>query len=471
MNSDIPAQKRYGQSSTDVFPLAKQTVQELNDSLLYITTPERKGKTWGPVASGTQDKPDLLIVYLERDTEGELRLASALGDDEDWEKDGGSSDEPSQADSGGRFYNGQSSFESRTKSLIEATQLRPELMQDDAFLRVFVISTIDKGRKQVLFDRRYGVNAFLNAQERWIAGARNTPSIEVFVPLGKGKKARQYRGFVPTPIAVLRSLRQQWIREGTMSQTVPGVDLRRIYNLLLDEKANREAMWMLERILPLSQVLVTAAGKPYIEQKKSGETRVLHQVGAALSVDARRTLLTVVALYGILLHRLGRLKENYMEGRDYLLGQFLQCADELHLLYCEHVRNGNVPPQLIGNAAVPMALENPAKAVEVLSARVPIYYAWLTQKAYAKIRPADDKTQRTFAEMNETEQGIVKAKALRRRLGELSAELKGKLDAPVSLTGRAELLLGYLARELKTYDSPSSRPEIIPSLVISGENA
>jgi len=161
-----------------------------------------------------------------------------------------------------------------------------------------------------------------------------------------------------------------------------------------------------------------------------------------------------------------------MEGRDYLLGQFLQCADELHLLYCEHVRGGSVPPQLIGNAAMPMALENPAKAVEVLGARVPVYFAWLTQKASAKVRPADDGvTQRKFSDMNDAEKSTLRAKSISRRLGELSAELKGKLDTPVSLTGRAELLLGYLAREPKTYDSSEDQSVFASLPIATGENA
>lgn len=482
MNADIPAQTRYGKNSTDVFPVAKKTVQELNDSLLHITTPERKGKTWGPVASGTRDKPDLLIVYIEKDTEGDLRLASMLGDDEDWEEDVGSSDEPNHEDSGTRLNKGQSSFESRTKNLIDAIQLKPELMQNDAFLRVFVISTIDKGRKQVLFDRRYSVYALLRAQARWIKGSRNVPPITIQLPQGKGRKARLYCGYVPSPVAVLKSLRQQWMRRGSTGkeagtsrwhpQTVIGIDLRRIYNLLLEDDAGREAMWMLERLLPLSKVLLMGAGRPSIYQdKKSGQMTASANIGAELPVEARRQVLIVVAIYGILLHRLGRNKENYMEGRDYLLGQFLQCADELHLLYCEQVRNGSVPPQLIGNAALPMALENPAKALEVLCARVPVYIAWLTQRASAKIRDADDGTLRTFAEMNEMEKSAVRAKSLRRRLGEISAELNGKLDAPVSLTGRAELLLGYLAREPKTDGPPESLPEFDPTLATTGEKS
>jgi hypothetical protein len=328
---------------------------------------------------------------------------------------------------------------------------------------------IDKGRKQVLFDQRYSISSLLRAQERWIAGSRNVPPITISVPQGKGKRARLYSEHVPTPVAVLKSLRQQWIREGTMNQTVPGVDLRRVYSLLLEESAEREAMWMLERLLPLSQVLLIGAGRPYTDQKKTGEVHTL-QAGAGLPVEARRPLLTVIALYGILLHRLGRYKENYMEGRDYLLGQFLQCADELHLVYCEHVRGGNVPPQLIGNAAMPMALENPSKALEVLGARVPVYFAWLTQKANST-----GVSSKTGGELNEEEMTALKKKAkwLSRRLADLSARLHGQLTAPVSLTGRAELLLGYLAREPRT-DSPSAPHSISDrdaQLTAIGENA
>lgn len=159
-----------------------------------------------------------------------------------------------------------------------------------------------------------------------------------------------------------------------------------------------------------------------------------------------------------------------MEGRDYLLGQFLQCADELHLVYCEHVRGGNVPPQLIGNAAMPMALENPSKALEVLGARVPVYFAWLTQKANST-----GVSSKTGGELNEEEMTALKKKAkwLSRRLADLSARLHGQLTAPVSLTGRAELLLGYLAREPRT-DSPSAPHSISDrdaQLTAIGENA
>lgn len=115
-----------------------------------------------------------------------------------------------------------------------------------------------------------------------------------------------------------------------------------------------------------------------------------------------------------------------MESRDYLLGQFLQFADLLHRLYCKHVRKGQFPPQLIGNAAISMALQSPKRAISVLSGRIPIYIAWA------------DRYQ------GEEDGGL--AKWCRKELGRLTALLHDEnLDLRVSTNGKAELLLGYLA--------------------------
>lgn len=114
-----------------------------------------------------------------------------------------------------------------------------------------------------------------------------------------------------------------------------------------------------------------------------------------------------------------------MESRDYLLGQFLQKADLLHKCYCFDVRGGKLPPQLIGNAAILMAMQRPARAIEVLSSRMAIYLAW--------------------AERFDGEDAGL-AKWARKELGRLAALLKNEdLNTRVSPNGKAELLLGYLA--------------------------
>lgn len=114
-----------------------------------------------------------------------------------------------------------------------------------------------------------------------------------------------------------------------------------------------------------------------------------------------------------------------MEDRDYLLGEFLKFADLLHKLYCQHERGGSIPPQLIGNAAIPMAMQSPRRALEVLSTRMTVYLAW--------------------AERFSGESAGL-ARWTRKELGRIAGLLKEKdLDMRVSSNGKAELLLGYLA--------------------------
>ncbi len=65
-----------------------------------------------------------------------------------------------------------------------------------------------------------------------------------------------------------------------------------------------------------------------------------------------------------------------MRTSPFLMGQLLGLADTLHKEYCIHVRKGQIPPQLIGNAAMAVALNNPAAALARLSERVIPYQAW-----------------------------------------------------------------------------------------------
>ena len=110
-----------------------------------------------------------------------------------------------------------------------------------------------------------------------------------------------------------------------------------------------------------------------------------------------------------------------MGSRDYLLGQFLQMADLLHKRYCIDVRGGKIPPQLIGNAAISMAMQRPTRAIEVLSSRMAVYLAW-------------------------AERFEGRDSGARKELGRLAALLKKEdLNIRVSPNGKAELLLGYLA--------------------------
>jgi hypothetical protein len=121
-----------------------------------------------------------------------------------------------------------------------------------------------------------------------------------------------------------------------------------------------------------------------------------------------------------------------MHEPPFLIGRLLSLADQLHEQYCQKVRKGSVPSQLVGNALMPTALDQPTQALALLSQRVLPYQAW------AKTVQGSDV-------------GLVKF--FLGEMGKLCNEL-----ASIHLPGRcddaakAQMLLGYLARTEKADD-------------------
>jgi hypothetical protein len=391
MNKDIGCQTRYGRTSTDIFAVGKNTVQGLNDAIRFMTDAARRDRTWTGVPNGFKDQGDLLITYLEEEPESDLSIVELFAD-------------PTSASE-------MATYEARTAEIHAALERRKG-STPDPLIRVIALSQIDKGRKQIVFSGCYAASAIYEGRDRWLAGAQNIPTIRLPFPIGKGKRAELRSTFAPSPAQVMFSFKRQWLRAGQSNQAVPGVDLGRIYGLMLEPDATKQAGWLLDRYLGLTDPLL------------AGIARMLRG-GATLPEFARNEALIILAVYGILLFRQDRTKEKYMQSRDYLLGQFLQLSDTLHKFYCKYQRNDSIPPQLIGNAAIPMAMQSPKRALEVLCLRMRIYLAWADQYK------GDNA-------------GLVIW--CRRELGRISALLKDHdLIGRVNSTGKAELLLGYLA--------------------------
>lgn len=393
MNADIPCQTRYGQTSTKIFPVGATSAQALTDAVRFITQADRRDKTWAAVPNAYRDKSDLLIAYLEDAPQADLPVVGLFGDTE--------MDPVTKL----------AIYEARTADICEA--LRAAVPQSrDRQLGVLVLSEIDKGRKQASFQARYSVQAIYEGRDRWLAGANNIPDVPVFLPARRGEPAVQIVRHKPSPAEVMYSFKKQWLRNGQNSQNVPGVSIDRIYGLLLDPPRPLEAATLLAHYVGLTWPLLFGFG-------------VAAATRAKLPEAARREALVALATYGILLLRSGRQKEAFMEDRNYLLGQFLRLADLLHRLYCEDVRDGKIPPQLIGNAAMAMAAQRPRRALDMLCGRMPVYLAWAERCSGEKA-------------------GL--AKWARKELGRVSVLLKDvDLETSMGPTGKAELLLGYLA--------------------------
>lgn len=131
-----------------------------------------------------------------------------------------------------------------------------------------------------------------------------------------------------------------------------------------------------------------------------------------------------------------------MNEAAFRLGQLLSIADVVHAGYCADVRQGQVPPALLGNAVLTMAQANPAKALAALARRWKPYASW-AKRASA----ADAAKLRGSAKREESDRGWKISQAIwqHRRVAEISAALHGQLPQTVDDVFRAELLLGCVA--------------------------
>jgi hypothetical protein len=273
----------------------------------------------------------------------------------------------------------------------------------------------------------------MDAAQAWQAGAANSPPVTLPFYDGEAKKPLAKSRTVPSPMEAASVLNRVWA-----SNSDGGFqwDFHRIFSVsdaydiflappLLRESKTRFALQAL--LVRMSSVLACAA-----VVRLTGDFKTL-------SEPARWCVLKSVALTGIFLQQLGHRHEIFMKEPTYQLGRLLAYADSLHQQYCNHVRGGKSPTQLIGNALFATALEQPIFALARLAERLVPYQAWA----------------KTFKNTNpEVKSGY--EKTLLRLIGECAAHFIedhdgtfviriDELPPRMSDTDKAKLLLGYLA--------------------------
>lgn len=416
MSGEIPAQARYGAIDAASFPAGRRTRQDFKDALEWLSSPDRRGKTWENVSRACgysgQSRPGkkqrdykagLLFAYpasLQRNDEPPgLTSLFARADQDDLR---------------------ESTYEVAAKPVLAAlhglVRERPTLE-----LRLFVLVKVDKGRTKVEVTRHYTVDALLQAAQDWQEGAANIP--EMFWLGGSKTQPADIVPDTPFPMEAVQCANVLWLRGGAEAQESQGLSIGEGISLLMEHGAHGQDM--ARRALSIA---LTRA------------TPLLLAMGATLSWNAvfqNRTWRYArhgqcwPCLLGILLFKLDIRKGDYMRSVPFYIGRMLSLADQLHKVYTQEVRKA-VPPQLLGNSLMRMTLDNPAKGLARLTERLMVYQGWGTTFM------SDD------AEKNKKVHGILA------KMGETAAtlsdmELPSTLDDP----SRATLLLGYLARRRK----------------------
>lgn len=432
VDRNTPCLRRYGQISTKIFPVSAEEANSIQDSLVWATDENRRGKTWYSVPGSNNSESDLLIVYIENKPDLNTNKAHLLG--------GVSKNDFSE-----------STYEAIASIAIKALKAE-EVKKANDLIRLFVIHKADKMRRQISLQRIYTIANLLNADKNWRDSANNIPNVqipffrnEVEKNISKQEelsitikkflsdeklKVFNYTPNCPFPADLVRLTQKQWIRDGEDFSSVTGSSLGDIYEVFFDHENNKKVLTetLLNKTLRCTQTLLISFGAE--DHKKSLGNNI-----KKFTREKRFTILRTVSVLAIYLYKLGIKKENYMKDTLFNIGRFLSLLDTLHYEYCNNVRGGNIPPQLLGNAHLQIALDNPVTAIDMLGRRVSVYRAWAVKEKGKKAKLA----KWTIGEIGK----------ITDMLGE-----KG-LPSSTSSADRAQILLGYLARPEEKADSAS----------------
>lgn len=398
MSSESPCQNRYGMVDAFSFPIGASIRQEMKGSLEWLSDVTRKRKTWIDLTKKV-DNATILFAYPTQKPETEPELAGLMGGIEEVATD----------PDGATF----SAIASRVTQSLRGISTGASNNE----VRIFVLSKRPgDARTKVIVSRRYTAEHTIKSAEQWQAGCRNIPNITI----------RQFEDktpvwkdcLIPFPAEVVWCLNTAWRRQGTYAEQVHGFSINDALSLLLDEgnEAKRLSLRAIDAIVRNCTSLLLAIGQ-------ENTCFLVFKMNKKYEKQA----LLLPSILGFLLYKNRIEKGGFMNSPAYLVGQFLSLADDLHLKYCQHVRKGSIPPQLVGNALMPTALETPEKALSMLSQRIIPYQAW------AKTLSGDEK-----------DVGLVKS--FLGKIGAVSNQLKEcQIPFTCSDTDKAQMLLGYLA--------------------------
>lgn len=349
MNKESLCQTRYRQVDATSFVVGADVRKRVKGALEWLTDDERNGKTWGSVSSARDDN-EILLVYPSEIPQTPVAAVAMFG--------GAATNTATQT---ARFVD---YAEDVTKALHSIS--RP---LKDVDIRVFALRKMDKARTQISCARQYSAARLIDAATEWRTGCSNVPNIEIKQwGKEKGTKPEWCSLEIPFPMEVIWCLNTPWpkaaddakkrLREFSSSDGI---------GLLLDEGVRLKPL--LERAL---HAAIRNGGNLLIAMARTQHEGGVHKV---IGKYGKQKLL-LPSLLGLLLAKLDFKKEDYMKTAPYLIGRMLSLADQIHYQYCQHVRKGSAPSQLIGNALMATALEEPEKALALYAQRILPYQAW-----------------------------------------------------------------------------------------------
>lgn len=407
-NKDIPAMARYGRLAAGSFPLAAGVPERLAGALGSLTAPSAEGKTWLLIPAESGKTPDLLLAVLP--AAPDAGLAGALGGDED--------------------ALAAAHFEQMTGTVLKHATGRSNEEFPAEQVTLLALRQLDPANRKTIYHRQLSASAFHEAATNWQDAIANLPN-GITLPVPDGKQLKDAKPPFLPPLSLTSVSRRSYTRGKPAGADVVGVPLTTAYQVFLREggyqtSARRALQALLARYTPLLIGVTDARAR--------GALRDIDRTGVL-----RKDALKAVTWFGVLLWMVERKKEDYVRESAFLLGQLLAAVDDVHIGYCIDVREGAIPPTLLGNSLLTTAAADHKKALAMLLKRWPPYAAWakhegsIFQKA-GNLRPND-----AYA--------LKRAVYRSRDLKETALALREQLEKYPGTKEdfHAELLLGYMA--------------------------
>lgn len=435
-NKDIPSMTRYDRKSSDTIPVGLMTDIRLRAALEALTSKEREGKTWRRIPGEAPKQWDLLLAFVAEAID--VEVADMLAGDD-------FAEEETEATSS--IASSIAAFEKRTERLISAFQGKVQADFPTTPIQLAVIRKVDQANRKVVYSGAPTVGVLYDAAKNWSAGERNVPPGLRLPVFSKGESKPTSPPHV-APLGVIHFTKQIFLRSGKRppgkKKEQAGVPAGEVLGLFLDsvEPVHGPARQRVQRVLRLTLRRRTGL--------LAGTSHALRRDFKVPKEFDRLEALRTVTVLGLLLHKLGRVKEVYMSDTAFKLGQLLTAADAVHAGYCADVRGGSLPPSLLGNQVFVMAQIAPTKALAVLCRRWKPYDGW-AKKATREAQRIDAIIASKAGGDEQRGWDIRKALRHAREMGPLAAQLAPALEScDVDDTFRAELLLGYIAGLPKT---------------------
>ena len=317
-------QTRYGKIENAGYPISPRMRKELQAALEWVGSSERKNMTW--INTG---KNEILFVYPLSQPEVPTSYTSFF-------KRNGSK---------------EITFSTQAKQFIQELRQTKEVGTDTHAkrIRIFVLRKIDKARTKIVYTKQTNPDELEKCSEEWTLGCANLPPF----PFG-----------IPTaiyPMDVADILNRFWKQTGDIAtdkftpfSKYHGIEILMDTDLPVHSDLHR----LSESAMTIGAFFGNLCANKDFRAPAWGKVK------------------DMLALIGLFLYREHIRKDDYMENLPYIYGQLLKAADELHALYCNVVRNGDVPPQLVGSSLFQNAAEAPVRTMNLLSQRIMPYYSW-----------------------------------------------------------------------------------------------